>query len=255
MIPDGSLQELIDRLEATLRRLREDPGTQTQGFFLATYLRTTRAVAADIADHAFVDPDWVAQWDVAFATLYLDALDQWTATSAAPEPWRVAFSAADGHEHLPPLRHVLLGMNAHINYDLPQALLAVITDEEFDDPRLLDRRRTDHEHIDQILASRVSAEDRELRRVERPGDRTPLDRMLTPLNRSATQRFLKEARVKVWRNTLLLSQARRRGRLQARLHELETLAGQRVADLCEPGQVVFRLARNGFGVELQNNDH
>ncbi len=254
MVPDAPLQELIARLESMLRRLREHPGTESRAFFLATYLRTTRAVADDIVAGAFVDPDWVAQWDVAFASLYLDALDRWNADGTAPEPWRVAFAAADGDEHLPPLRHVLLGMNAHINYDLPQALLAVITDEGFDDPTLLDRRRTDHQQIDEILASRVPAEDRELRSVERPGDRTLLDRLLTPFNRSATRRFLKEARAKVWRNTLLLSQARRDGRLQDRLTELEALSGQRVADLREPGQVVFRLARKGFGVELPTND-
>ena len=53
-----------------------------------------------------------------------------------PGPWRQSFSAAD----LPPLRHVLLGINAHINFDLPQALLALITDDEFDDPALIARR-------------------------------------------------------------------------------------------------------------------
>ena len=52
-------------------------------------------------------------------------------------------------------------MNAHINYDLPQALLAVITDEEFDDPALLTRRRSDHQAIDRVLASRVAAGPRE----------------------------------------------------------------------------------------------
>jgi hypothetical protein len=253
MVPDGSLDELIDRMEATLRRMEAAPGTQHRALFLATYLRTTRAVADDVAAGAFVDPDWVARWDVAFASLYLDALDGWNRHGTAPEPWRVAFAAADGHEHLPPLRHVLLGMNAHINYDLPQALLAVIPDEGFDDPALIDRRRADHGHIDEILASRVSAEDLELRRVEQPGDRTLLDRLLTPFNRSATRRFLKEARTKVWHNTLLLNEARRGGELDRRLRELEALAGRRVADLREPGQVVLRLARNGFGVELSPN--
>ena len=38
---------------------------------------------------------------------------------------------------MPPIRHLLLGMNAHINYDLPQALLEVITDQEFDDRELI----------------------------------------------------------------------------------------------------------------------
>ena len=90
-------------------------------------------------------------------------------------------------------------MNAHINYDLPQALIQVITDQEFDDPALVARRGRDHEHIDAILASRVAAEDGELKKVEQPGDRT-LDHLLTPFNRAGSKRFLKEARGKVWRN-------------------------------------------------------
>ena len=112
------------------------------------------------SDGYFEDPAWVERWDVVFADLYLDALDADLAGSAAvPRPWRLAFDAPPS---LPPLRHVLLGINAHINYDLPQALLAVISDEEFADPALLDRRRRDHERIDGVLAARVAAEDDEL---------------------------------------------------------------------------------------------
>ncbi len=46
-------------------------------------------------------------------------------------------------------------MNAHINYDLAQSLLAVIPPRDFDDPELLARRHADHEHVDQVLAARV----------------------------------------------------------------------------------------------------
>ena len=42
-------------------------------------------------------------------------------------------------------------------YDLPQALLMVIPDEEFADPLLLARRRRDHERIDDVLARQVRA--------------------------------------------------------------------------------------------------
>ncbi|MGZ4432119.1 MAG: DUF5995 family protein [Trebonia sp.] len=121
--------------------------------------------------------------DVAFAGLYPDALRAALAGSRPMRPWDVAFGAPAG---LPPLRHVLLGMNAHINYDLPQALLAVITDEEFDDPALLTKWRSDHQAIDHALASRVAAEDDELAAVSGPG--TLLDRLLQPLNRLARRR-------------------------------------------------------------------
>src|SRR4029450_11047496 len=110
-------------------------------FFLATYLRTTRAVAEELDRGGFRDPEWVERWDVAFADLYLDAVETAQAGGRPPEPWAVAFGAGD-RDGLPPLRHVLLGMNAHINYDLAQSLLAVISGPEFDDPELLGRRHT-----------------------------------------------------------------------------------------------------------------
>ncbi len=101
-----------------------------------------------------------------FADLYLQAL----AANSPPRPWHIAFDAAHHRVDLPPLRHVLLGMNAHINYDLPQALLAVITPAEFDDADLLARREADHKHVDEVLLARVGAEDAEMgeRSLARP---------------------------------------------------------------------------------------
>jgi uncharacterized protein DUF5995 len=234
----------MDRLLAPLRA-RSDPGR----YFLATYLRTTRGVAGELRQGGFRDPEWVERWDVAFADLYLDALQAAEAGRRPPEPWAVAF-AAGGEDRFPPLRHVLLGMNAHINFDLAPSLLAVISEREFDDPELLASRRADHEHIDRVLVARVGAEDTELEALSGPRSRT--DRLLQPLNRLATKRFLKESRAKVWANTRLLDAARRLGpdAYTARLAELERLAAARVADLVAPGQVVLKLAVKGFGVRL-----
>ena len=89
-------------------------------------------------------------------------------------------------------------MNAHINYDLPQAIVAVISDEQFDDAALIARREADHRAIDDVLAARVAAEDDELASLSGPAPL--LDRVLAPLNRLGTQRFLREARQKVWAN-------------------------------------------------------
>jgi hypothetical protein len=210
-------------------------------FFLNTYRRTTLAVGAALDAGRFEDPDWVQRWDVAFAELYLAALD----APVPARPWRLAFSA---RPELPPLRHVLLGINAHVNYDLPQALLAVISDAEFDDAELLAARRRDHERIDGVLAARVGAEDVELSAA----GKTPLDRVLTPFNRLGTKRFLRESRQKVWHNTLELQQARVAGETayRTRLAELEVLSAARIADLLAPGQVLLRLAVAGFGVTL-----
>jgi hypothetical protein len=239
---------LVRRMEGLLEPLeaRGDPAR----FFLATYLRTTRAVAEELERGGFRDPAWVERWDVAFADLYLDAVEDVEAGRHPPGPWAVAFGAGAGADGLPPLRHVLLGMNAHINYDLAQSLLAVIPSRDFDDPDLLAGRHADHEHIDQVLVARVGAEDTELEALS--GPRTLTDRLLQPLNRLATKRFLRESRAKVWANTRLLDAARRAGphAYADRLADLERLAAARVADLTAPGQVVLKLAVKGFGVRL-----
>lgn len=215
--------------------------------FLDTYRRTTQAVGQAIGAGLFADPLWVCDWDVDFAGRYLSALDgALSGAPGVPRPWRLAFNAPAG---MPPLRHVLLGMNAHINFDLPQALLGVIPDADFADPTLVARRRADHEQIDTVLSGRVAAEDREL---SQRSARSLVDRAMRPLNRAASQRFLREARRKVWHNTLELQQARLAGpqALQVRIGELEVLSAARIADLLAPGQVLLRLSVSGFGVLL-----
>jgi Family of unknown function (DUF5995) len=44
----------------------------------------------------FRDTAWVERWDVAFADLYLDALEAAEAGRRPPEPWAVAFGAVKG---------------------------------------------------------------------------------------------------------------------------------------------------------------
>ncbi|HEX4291149.1 MAG TPA: DUF5995 family protein [Trebonia sp.] len=242
---DEVIEELIERMAALLESLQAagDP----RRHFHATYQRTTIAVADRLAGGGFNDPGWVERWDVAFADLYLDALEAALAGRPPPGPWQAAFGAPAG---LPPVRHVLLGMNAHINYDLPQALLAVITDAEFADPVLLARRECDHRAIDEVLASRVGAEGEELAGVSGPV--SALDRLLAPLNRRGTRRFLREAREKVWANAVVLSQARARGpeAYAGALDRLAELSAAKVTALQAPGQILLRLAVTGFGVRL-----
>lgn len=242
--PGGSFAGVLAAMEERLAAL--PPELEPRRAFLDTYRRTTIAVAAATRRGQFEDPGWVEAWDVAFAGLYLDALDADLSGGLVPRPWRLAFAAPTS---MPPLRHVLLGINAHINYDLPQALLAVIPDTDFADRGILDRRRRDHERIDAVLSARVAAEDVEL---SAHSARTLLDRGLRPVNRWASRRFLREARVKVWHNTGELQQARHAGpdQLAARRAELELLSAARINDLLAPGQILLHLALTGFGVTL-----
>ncbi len=250
---NGTITEIIDRFEASYRPLVER--NDEKRHFHGVYQRNTVAVKEDMERGGFLDPAWVEPWDVVFAELYLDALDQWNRGEEPSGPWLVAFRAARDAS-IPPLRHVLVGLNAHLNYDLPQAFLAVVTDDEFDDPTVLAKRQRDFAHIDDIVVARVKEEDEELKKVAQPGDRTMLDRLLTPFNRIASKRFLKEARAKVWRNAGQLSRARRGGPdvYAERLRQLEQLSTAKVEELLAPGQVLLRLAVKGYGVQLPPDD-
>lgn len=235
---EGLLTGLDDRLAAL-------PAEQAHlGTFLSTYRRTTAAVGAAVAGGVFEDAGWVVRWTEAFGRYYTDAHDAHLAGGSVPRPWRLTFAVApDVH----PLGHLLVGIGTHINYDLPQAMLDVISDDDFADPDLLVSRVRDHDRIDDVLSARVAAEDGAL-----GGARRLVDRVLTPANRWASRRFLAESRRKVWENVLALQQARLAGpeAYRRRVAELEVLAAAKVVEVLTPGLVLPRLAVAGFGVRL-----
>jgi Family of unknown function (DUF5995) len=240
--PGATIGQVVEELQQRIDAL--PPDQLHRRTFITTYQRTTQAVGDAVDAAFFEDPDWVVRWDVAFANLFLVAHDAYQMGRHVPRPWRLAFQA---DPTLPTVVHLLLGMNAHINYDLPPATLSVITDHDFEDTVLMERRRRDHERIDRILARRVTAEDHTI-----GGARRMLDRILTPANRLSSRRFLREARCKVWLNLAELQRARLEGAdvYRARLAELELLTAAKIADLVRPGQVLLRLAMTGFGVTL-----
>ena len=196
--PLTGISGVLARMDVLLDTL--PPELDTQATFLDTYRRTTVAVGEQVEQGRFEDPGWVDRWDVAFADLYLDALDADAGRRrASPRPWRLAFERRRG---LPPLRHVLLGINAHINYDLPQSLLAVIGRRGLRRPRgpgpAAARPRADRRDPVRPGGGRGR---RALLGVEavaaRPGAAAPQPGW-------ASKRFLREARQKVWHNTLEL---------------------------------------------------
>jgi Family of unknown function (DUF5995) len=244
--PSIGIDGALARFERTLPPLGDE-----RRYFHGLYHRQTLAVKAGLEQLVFLDPVWLERWDAVFADLYFEALEAWDAGDRLSAPWRLAFEGARD-PGIRPLVHVLVGMNAHVNYDLPRSLLAVMTDDEVLDPDIVAKRQRDFERIDGILLARVKEEDLELRKVSEPGDVTRLDRLLTPFNRRATKKFLKESRAKVWRNAILMARSRREGpdAHERRRAQLEERCAAKVADLLRPGQVILRLGVSGFGVLL-----
>jgi hypothetical protein len=249
---EASLDALLERMGSLLTPMVEQGDERRH--FLAVYMRTAAAVDDEIRtarEGGFADPAWMRRWLLAFASLYVEALECWNREGSAPGPWQIVF--AQTGRRVPPLRQVLVGTSAHVNYDLPQALLEVTPAEDFDDPGLIGDKRKDHEHLDRLFARRAAEEDRLLREAERWRDRSITERALSPFGGPATVRFLKDARERVWRNATVMSRALREGpaALKARVDELGELSSARAAYLSRPGVTILRAAKDAPQVLLE----
>jgi hypothetical protein len=98
------------------------PETDGLKWFNWLYLQVTTAVQAKIAQGGFYDPAWLEKLDVEFALLYFKALDSWLSTQAAPGSWRALFERR-ADPALARIQFALAGTNAHINHDLPLAIV------------------------------------------------------------------------------------------------------------------------------------
>ncbi len=87
------------------------------------YLEVTQAVEARVAAGGFTDSAWLAQLDVQFARLYFSALKSSLSGEATPTCWRVLFDSRN-HGAIARIQFALAGINAHINHDLPEAIVA-----------------------------------------------------------------------------------------------------------------------------------
>ena len=87
------------------------------------YLQVTQAAETREAAGAFTDPQWLAQLDVQFARLYFSALKSSLSGQAASNCWRVLFNSRN-QGAIARIQFALAGINAHINHDLPEAIVA-----------------------------------------------------------------------------------------------------------------------------------
>lgn len=116
--------------------------------FALAYLRTTQTYlwAAEQPGY-FDDTPWVNHEDAVFAKYYFNAYDNWLAgnRSQVPQAWLITFDSAAARRTTGS-GDLLLGMNAHINRDLPFTLAAIgmVTPEGVN-------RKDDHDKVDEFL--------------------------------------------------------------------------------------------------------
>jgi len=118
--PATRIVEVIARMRKIVAALPPDDGVRA---FTALYLAVTEAVEGAVKPGGFEDVPFMRRLDVVFANLYFDALRNWLlGTGPVPKAWAPLVEAR-GKEGVLPLQFALAGMNAHINRDLPLALV------------------------------------------------------------------------------------------------------------------------------------
>jgi Family of unknown function (DUF5995) len=87
------------------------------------YLQVTAAVEARVAvEGGFVDAEWISELDVQFARLYFSALEASLTGGDYPSCWEALFSRR-AEAPIARIQFALAGINAHINHDLPLAIV------------------------------------------------------------------------------------------------------------------------------------
>ncbi|CAN5467422.1 hypothetical protein BH23ACT9_BH23ACT9_01350 [soil metagenome] len=169
--------------------------------FQLGYMRTTEAYYESSQIPGFYrDVPWMHHYDAVFAEYYLSPQRAWAKgrTAEVPPSWQEAFAASDAQE-LSVTGSFLMGMNAHINRDLPFVL---------DDIGLTDAqggsRKPDHEKVNEFLNH--VADDLSPEMVARfdPnwGSGSATGDLLTGV---AVQQVIQEWRERAWNNAWLMT--------------------------------------------------
>jgi len=119
-------------------------------WFTKLYLRVTEAVNEELPRATFADAAFLARLDVVFANLYFSALKTFLADPArTPRAWAPLLTCRR-RKGVAPLQFAFAGMNAHINYDLPLALVTTCRERGID-PLRAHRQHADFVTVNALL--------------------------------------------------------------------------------------------------------
>ncbi|ADO72169.1 DUF5995 family protein [Stigmatella aurantiaca] len=208
-------------------------------FLRAYYLMTTEVRAAihgegDYTLPIFFDGKWVDEVVARFSGLYFSSL-----AAPACEAWKRAHALA-GEEHSSVIENLMLGINAHINYDLAFGVHALLREGgEYLDPERLARRRFDHDQINNVLMRCLPKIQAVLVREFGGGIRIFSD-LFGKLDELVSFTGLRAYRDRVWHNVLALLSARtleERQKVEKRL-DWESL---QIAEVISQGSALNRV--------------
>jgi hypothetical protein len=147
--PPATIEDVVARLQAIEPALPPGDGV---AWFAKLYLEVTRSVGTALIPATFRDPAFLLQLDLAFAGLFFDALGRsLRKPPATPKAWAPLIEAR-ATRGIAPIQFALAGMNAHINRDLPIALVTTC-ERAGVDLMEAEPERADFERVNDLLAA------------------------------------------------------------------------------------------------------
>jgi uncharacterized protein DUF5995 len=118
-------------IRAQIRRLRgarDEWGCDHRAVFATTYLTLTKQLFADVksglVERTFDDPDYLYTEDALFANIYFRTARAYDRGDEIAEAWQIAFDTAKRND-TGAVQDMLLGINAHVQNDMPFMLAAL----------------------------------------------------------------------------------------------------------------------------------
>jgi hypothetical protein len=192
--PVTSVAEAIARMEAIVAATPADDGLAC---FNRMYLAVTQTVNSELGQGFFADPAFMTTLDVVFANFYFAAAGAASEPATVPLAWRplIEQRATAGIE---PIQFALAGMNAHINHDLPVAV--VTTCAELGTEPAAGPHLADFQKVDQLL----DAAEQSVRRSFESRPELAVDRHLQAVDNLVACWSINSARDLAWQNSLVL---------------------------------------------------
>ena len=118
-------------IRAQIRRLRaarDDWGCDHRAVFATTYLTLTKQLFSDVKSglvkEQFIDPDYLYTEDALFANIYFRTAKAYDRGDEVPKAWQIAFDTAARND-TGAVQDMLLGINAHVQNDMPFLLASL----------------------------------------------------------------------------------------------------------------------------------
>lgn len=151
----------------------------------------------DYPKQIFFDPAWINRLAGKFSMLYFRSLTTEQRPASAEKAWKLVHDVAqDGRGTV--AQDLLLGLNAHINYDLAYGIYLNMQEHgDGSDHLLLPRRKFDHDQVNNLLLRCVPTIQATLTR-DYGGEILLISRLLGSLDERITKSGLGHYRERVW---------------------------------------------------------